>query len=53
MDLQKKIESQLNYKRSFKHIHYADKIMSSYNELMDTDPEKIIKWGWDERDNML
>ena len=38
---------------SFKHISYEEKIDRAFKELIETDPAKIIKWGWSLWDNIL
>ena len=38
---------------SFKHISYEEKIDRAFKELIETDPGKIIKWGWNLWDNIL
>lgn len=38
---------------SFKHITYEEKIKRALKELVETDPLKIIKWGWSTWDNLL
>ena len=37
----------------FRHITYKEKIDNSINELFNTDPNKIVKWGWRVFDNLL
>ena len=53
MWLQEKLEWNLQFKKHFKHIEYKDKIVGAYQSVLDTDPKKIIKWGWEEWDKML
>lgn len=36
-----------------RHISYADKMLKWIDELINTDPNKVIKWWWNERDNYL
>ncbi len=38
---------------NFTHISYKDKISRAYEEIKSTDPDKIIKRWWEERDNIL
>lgn len=42
-----------SFERSFKHISFEDKLQKAINELVDTNPSEIIKWGWDIWDNTL
>lgn len=52
MDIEKAINAEIN-KKYFKHIPYKEKIARAYEELLDTDPNKIIKRWWEEWDNVL
>lgn len=39
--------------KEFEHITYKDKLLRAVNELKATDPNKIIKRWWQERDDLL
>jgi len=52
-DIEKEINWAIEFKDNFKHIPYRDKIVMAYESLLNTDPSKIIKRWWEERDNML
>ena len=56
MNLESELNNELSeakFDSNFTHIPYSEKILRSYTELMDTDPNKIIKWWWKEWDNLL
>jgi hypothetical protein len=36
-----------------KHITYEEKIHRAFDELINTDPDKVMKRGWNEWDNFL
>jgi len=58
-EIQKIEEEEIKEKASIergeklKHISYADKIMKWMDELINTDPYKVMKRGWNERDDYL
>ena len=41
------------FSNNFKHITYWEKINKSMQELLETNPKNIIKWGWSTWDNLL
>lgn len=47
------LEQDLDFQINFTHIPYKDKIFRAYEELVNTDPNKIIKRWRDERDSFL
>jgi len=49
----KDISKQTINKWEFRHISSEDKAMRWYEELINTDPRKIIKWWWKVWDDML
>lgn len=53
MDLHTKISKEIQFKDNFAHIPYKDKIARAYEELLDTDPNKIMKRWRNEWDSML
>ena len=52
-DLEQSLKTSISVSHNFKHISYAEKIAWAYQELMDTDPNLIIKRWREERDNIL
>ncbi len=49
----KKKEIKESVEWNFRHIDYYTKIAKWYEELIDTDPSKIMKRWWQERDDLL
>lgn len=47
------LEKSLELASNFKHIWYEEKISKAYQELLDTDPDKVLKRWWQEWDDML
>lgn len=47
------LKNWLNRELSFKHIPYKEKISRASTELSNTDPEKVMQWWWEKRDDML
>jgi len=58
-EIQKIEEEEIKEKASIergeklKHITYEEKIHRAFDELINTDPDKVMKRGWSERDNFL
>lgn len=52
-EIERELKEEYNFQNNFTHIWYKDKIYRAYEELINTDPKKIIKRGWDEWDNLL
>jgi len=53
MTLEQELETNINLNEHFKHIPYKEKILRAYTELRETDPNKVMKRGWEERDKAL
>jgi hypothetical protein len=49
-EIEKELKQEYDFQTNFQHIGYKDKIYRAYEELMNTDPKKIIKRGWEEWD---
>lgn len=52
-EVDKELKQEYEFQTNFQHIGYKDKIYRAYEELMNTDPSKIMKRGWDEWDSLL
>lgn len=46
-------DKEIEIMSNFRHITYKQKIERAYEELIGTDPNKVIKRWWKERDNLL
>ena len=55
IDLTRWVEllQEMKVESPFRHISYKEKIESSLQELLETDPKQIIKWGWNIWDDTL
>lgn len=49
----KGILNKLETSKSFTHIELQEKLLRWYEELKATDPKKIVKWWWKQRDDTL
>lgn len=45
--------SKETFSGNFKHISFEDKMQKSFNELIDTNPNDIVKWWWSIWDTLL
>lgn len=52
-DIEKELKADYELQHNFTHITYKDKISRAFDELVNTDPKKIMKRWWDEWDDML
>jgi hypothetical protein len=52
-DIDQELKQEYDFITNFQHITYEQKIARAFEELTATDPNKIMKRGWDEWDNML
>ena len=52
-ELEQSLKTSISVSHNFKHISYSEKIAWAYQELMDTDPNSIIKRWREEWDNIL
>lgn len=53
IDEDKKLKIQIETKSAFQHITAGEKLQRWFDELWLTDPKKVMKFWWEERDNYL